>query len=188
MDFATTASPFAVLQHMAEQARLAAAPIPSGGADDADEWYGLGFQLSGRRLVAPMTEISEVLTAPRLTRIPGVRPWVLGVANLRGRLIPVHDLHVFLGLTPTLPRSQWRVLLVEAPGNQDLVAGLVVEASHGMQHFMPDAREERQPDDLQELLPWCSGCWNGGEEDWFEISLHDLIRSHEFQQVAGATG
>ena len=67
------------------------------------EWQGLGFQIGGLRLVASMGEISEIMKLPKLVSLPGVKSWVLGIANVRGRLVPVVDLHDYLGLAPTMP-------------------------------------------------------------------------------------
>lgn len=178
-------TPFDCLADMAMRARAAAAPVPSGSVEETHEWFGLGFQLAGVRFVAPVTEVSEVLTSPGLTRVPGVRPWVLGIANLRGQLIPVHDLHLYLGLEPTLPRSQSRVLVVESG---DLVVGLVVEQSHGMQRFAPDLREEGLLPRLDALSRWVGGSWPGDDGPWFELSLVELIRGPEFLQIADGTG
>ena len=103
------------------------------------EWQGMGYQIGGLRLVSPMGEIGEILKLPRLAALPGVKSWVLGIANVRGRLIPVIDLHDYLAMTPTLPMAQWRVLMVE---HGELVAGLLVEQSLGIQHFLEDSFEE----------------------------------------------
>ena len=59
------------------------------------EWQGLGFQIGGVRLVAHVGEIAELMLVPKLTHLPGVKNWVLGMANVRGRLIPIVDMHRF---------------------------------------------------------------------------------------------
>ncbi len=71
-------------------------------------WSGIGFRIAGQWFVAPMGEIAEVLREPRSSRVPGVQPWVRGVANLRGRLLPVMDLSAFLGLGPAAAGKQRR--------------------------------------------------------------------------------
>jgi twitching motility protein PilI len=83
-----------------------------------------------------MGEVAEVLHEPRCTLMPGVKPWVKGVANLRGRLLPVMDLGGFLGMDLSKARKQRRVLVVEF---NDLFVGLLVDEVVGMQHFAQDA-------------------------------------------------
>jgi hypothetical protein len=58
-----------------------------------------------------MGEVGEVLHEPRCTLLPG-SPWVKGVANLRGRLLPIMDLCGFSAELSPL-RKQRRVLVVE---------------------------------------------------------------------------
>src|SRR5210317_1346393 len=71
------------------------------------EWQGLGFQIGGLRLVASMGEISEIMQVPKMAPLPGVKSWIMGIANVRGRLVPVVDLHDYLGMAPTVPMSRW---------------------------------------------------------------------------------
>ena len=46
------------------------------------EWQGLGYQVGGLRLVSNMNEISEILKMPRYAALPGVKSWILGIANV----------------------------------------------------------------------------------------------------------
>lgn len=160
-----------------------AAPLPL--KEDANpRWQGMGFQVGGLRLVSAMGEISEVLKLPRVATLPGVKPWVLGVANIRGRLIPVIDLHKFLGLAPTLHMAQWRVLVVE---EGDMVAGLLVEQSLGMQHFLEDNFEEASTDGLGELGPFVLGAFRHGGRIFYEARLTSILKDDKFFDVAQQT-
>lgn len=125
---------FQALVGLAMQSRRAAKGLPSQ-VDTKPHWSGIGFELLGRHFVAPMGEVSEMLEVPYYTRLPGVKPWVKGVANVRGRLLPVCDLAIFLGGRIQAPRKQQRILVLE---NQDLYTGLLVDRVFGMQHFPVD--------------------------------------------------
>lgn len=125
---------FQALVNLAMQSRRSAKGLPSQ-IDTQPHWSGIGFELLGRHFVAPMGEVSEMLEVPYYTRLPGVKPWVKGVANVRGRLLPVCDLAVFLGGRIQAPRKQQRILVLE---NQDLYTGLLVDRVLGMQHFPVD--------------------------------------------------
>lgn len=157
-----------------------AAPLPLK-RDTRPEWQGLGFQISGVRLVAPLSEVSEILTPPRVTALPRVKDWMLGIANVRGRLIPVIDLHRFMGIATTVPRTQWRVLVVE---QGETIAGLLVEQSLGMQHFLDDSFEEGQPEGLDAIHPYIQGAYRHGGRVFYVVSLTSLIRDEKFNDVA----
>jgi len=157
-----------------------AAPLPLK-RDTRPEWQGLGFQISGVRLVAPLSEVSEILTPPRVTALPRVKDWMLGIANVRGRLIPVIDLHRFMGIATTVPRTQWRVLVVE---QGETIAGLLIEQSLGMQHFLDDSFEEGQPEGLDAIHPYIQGAYRHGGRVFYVVSLTSLIRDEKFNDVA----
>ncbi len=74
-----------------------------------------------------ISSIHSVLTPQPITQVPNVPPFVLGVMNLRGRILPVLDLRTRFGLPPLDAERQRlsRIVIVEAGG---LTAGLVVDA------------------------------------------------------------
>jgi len=45
-------------------------------------------------------KVQEVIRCPPLTHIPNANPVVRGIANMRGKTIPVYDLGMALGYTP----------------------------------------------------------------------------------------
>ena len=145
------------------------------------EWQGIGFQLGGMRLVSPMGEVNEILKVPKITALPGVKSWLLGIANVRGRLMPIVDLHEYLNMTPTLPLAQWRVLIVES---DELIAGLVVEQSLGIQHFLEGSYEEADGDGLESLAPYVKGAFRHGGRVFFEMALSAILRDEKFFEVA----
>ena len=145
------------------------------------EWQGLGYQIGGMRLVSPMDEIIEILKVPKITALPGVKSWILGIANVRGRLMPIVDLHDYFSMTPTLPSAQWRVLVVEG---DDLVAGLVVEQSLGIQHFLEGSFEEAAGDGLESLKPFVKGAFRHGGRVYFEMELAAILHDQKFFEVA----
>jgi twitching motility protein PilI len=82
---------FELLLDIDQRCRLLVADQPPQD-NRLQQWSGIGFRIAGQWFVAPMGEVAEVLREPRSSRVPGVQPWVCGVANLRGRLLPVMDL------------------------------------------------------------------------------------------------
>jgi twitching motility protein PilI len=86
----------------------------------------VGFRLGSERFVVPRDEVREVLMVPpAITRVPGAKSWVRGLANVRGHLLPLVDLREFLGSgvggTERSTRPWWR--------NSQLPVGLVVDGS-----------------------------------------------------------
>lgn len=174
---------FEELREIESAAFRHAAPLPLK-QDAHPRWQGMGFQVGGVRLVSAMDEISEVLKLPKVAALPGVKAWVLGVANIRGRLIPVIDLHQFLGMAPTLPMAQWRVLVVE---HEDIAAGLLVEQSLGMQHFFEDSFEHATEDVPEALKDYVRGTFRHGGRVFYEARLRSILQDERFLDVAQQT-
>lgn len=76
-----------------------------------------------------MADVAEVTAVPRVTRIPGSPSWLRGVANWRGRMLPVLDLRPLLD-TAVFPLATSARLVVV--GREDLAVGLVAEAVPGV--------------------------------------------------------
>ena len=169
---------FELLLQIDQRCRLLAADLPSQPTRQ-DSWSGIGFRMGEEWYVAPMGEVSEVLHEPRFTQLPGVKSWVKGVANLRGRLLPIMDLCGFFGHEVSAPRKQRRVLVVE---HNEVFAGLLVDEVFGLQHFAQDTLE---PADQASgpMSAFVKGRFQR-EQAWQVFSPFALARSPGFMDVA----
>jgi twitching motility protein PilI len=105
-------------------------------------WEGVMFYIGDNRFVAPLSAVKEILNFPStLTQIPGTRPWMLGVANVRGTLIPVIDLQLFLIGMKTRRGRRSRVLVFDMGENYSSV---LVGEMVGMRHFAKETAREIQ--------------------------------------------
>lgn len=57
----------------------------------------LTVQVGDERFALPASDVAEVIRPPAVTRVPLGPPSLLGVANLRGAVMPVVSLHRLLG-------------------------------------------------------------------------------------------
>ena len=112
-------SSFDLLQDY-EQRSLLHAPGRPEMIEAAGHWRGVGYRLGKRRFVSSFDEIVEIITLPGVTPVPGANPWMLGVANVRGNLIPVVDLKQFLEGDRTVVHDGQRVLVIRQSGGSDL--------------------------------------------------------------------
>lgn len=168
---------FGVLANLSAQSRLSALGLPAQ-ADVAPRWSGIGFSCMGYRFVVPMGQVSELLEVPLSTRLPGVHSWVLGLSNVRGRLLPLFDLARFVGGQNGSQRNVHRVLVWES---ENLYSGLVVERAYGMQHFIADSYEEGAGDLPAGLRPYVTGAYKDAEGDaWGVFDMSFLANDPNF--------
>jgi twitching motility protein PilI len=171
-------TPFQLLAGIDQRCRVYAAGLPSQ-QEVLQTWSGIGFRMGDRHFVAPMGEVSEVLHEPRFTLLPGVKSWVKGVANVRGRLLPVMDLCGFFGHDLTAIRKQRRLLLVD---HQEIFAGLTVDEVFGMQHFPVETFSEQLPPLEAKIQPFIHGVFQR-EQPWLVFSPHALVQHQDFIEV-----
>lgn len=173
-------SAFQALLELAGRSKHFARGLPAQVAIKP-HWSGIGFSLMGRRFVAPMDEISEMLEVPAYTRLPGVQHWVRGVANVRGRLLPLFDLAAFFGSKIGGQRKQRRVLILDRDG---LYSGLIVDQVYGMQHFPVDTFSNDTSSLPDTLTPFVQGAYRQGENQWNVFSPASLAGEPRFVNAA----
>lgn len=134
------------------------------GGTEAD-WRGVVFEVSGQRLVAPLGEISEVLMMPEYTSMPLVQPWMLGIANVRGRLLPLTDLAEFLRI-PSRARqsSQRKVMVID---HESVFAGLLVDQVLGIEQFRRSQYRPQSMDPNSPFAPYNHGKFLKEDREWF---------------------
>ena len=146
-----------------------------------EEWSGIGFRLGTLYLVAPLGEIAEILTPPRLSRVPRTKTWVCGIANVRGNLMPIMDLQAYLHERPASLNRRSRILVVNHNG---VYSGLVVDAVLGLRSFRDDQRCDDLPGDDQCIHEYMTHGFKFGVEHWGVFSMHALAEAPKFLKAA----
>jgi twitching motility protein PilI len=146
-----------------------------------ESWEGVMFSVSGLHLVAPLGELIEILNYPAsVTPVPGTQPWVRGVANVRGILLPIVDLQQFLGGAPTITGRRSRVLVARQEGAR---VGLLVGEVFGMRHFLEENRG-RAPAFDDRVSDFVGSVFEEGRESWPVFSVTALLKDREFLVAA----
>ena len=84
------------------------------------------FSLSGKDYAIDIMKVKEIAKAGRFTYVPNALPFVLGVYNLRGDIIPIIDLRLFFNIE--MPEREYDALenmLIVSVG--ELTFGVVVD-------------------------------------------------------------
>jgi len=171
---------FLKLVDTAQRSRKYALGLPQQ-EEVKETWSGVGFSLGGVLYVAPMGEVAEILGVPRFTQVPGVQSWVKGVANVRGRLLPVLDLLSFFNKTAKKKIKNRRLLVIE---HGEIYSGLIVDEVLGMQHFEVDRYTKDVTSLIDSELPYVSGGYERDGETWIVFSFYRLADDPAFMNVA----
>ncbi|MBM9590112.1 purine-binding chemotaxis protein CheW [Leptospira sp. 201903075] len=84
----------------------------------------LCFSLEDRDYAFEVRHLTEILALPAITTIPGTAPFLKGVINIRGKIIPVMDVRLRFDMPFKPYHDRTCVLLVELDG---LPLGLIVD-------------------------------------------------------------
>jgi len=126
-----------LLAGIEQQSRASGLGLPETEVH-ASIWDGLAYSITGVRVVTGMKEVTEMLTYPEsITPVPGAKKWMLGLANVRGSLLPVVDLQLYLGGKAVVASKMARMLVLKMRG---LVVGVLVPSVQGMRHFDEENR------------------------------------------------
>ncbi len=173
--------PYAALAEL--DRRLQAGTYEAGLGEAVDTWVGLGFRLGAQWYLAPQQEVREVIPTPHYTRVPNARGWLLGVANVRGNLLPLADLSQLIGGPPAVMTRESRFLVLNS---DEVPVGFLVDAATGYRRFLAEDQSHglvaAQSADSQ---PFLLGAFEREGDPWLVFSLLKLIRSEQFSSAAG---
>lgn len=149
--------------------------------DTPGHWRGVGFRLGNRRLVAPFDEVTEIVPLPAVTPVPGAAAWMLGIANVRGNLLPVVDLKQFLEGERTALLESRRVLIVRQAGGN---VAVLIDELYGQRTFNDAQRGEPGEVASGRYANFVEQAYRLGDDTWGVFSMELLTRTPEFRQAA----
>ena len=173
--------PFELLKELEKSSRN----VGAGSAPESpsgQEWVGVAFRMGGETFLVAREETREVLGYPAaVTRIPGAKSWVKGLANIRGQLMPMLDLRQFLGSGTTTPGRNSRIIVVN---HREIPAGLVVDEVLGFRRFTESEFNAEPPPTVIRCESYLAGAFRRGGEVWPVLGLKGLVESQSFLQAA----
>lgn len=95
---------------------MSSALVPANEAAKTPAALYVVFKVGDVDYALPASTVLQMESYTGATAVPGARPFVSGIIQLRGRVVPVVDLRVRFGLAATTPASDSRVVVVEHAG------------------------------------------------------------------------
>jgi len=103
------------------------------------------FRVGEAEYAIPATEVLHLDSYDGATRVPGVPPYVAGLVQVRGRVVPVVDLRARFGLPPATRTPDHRVVVVQIGAR---VAGLLADSARDVMQ-LDDTKFERPPEMIE---------------------------------------
>ncbi|QOC22965.1 chemotaxis protein CheW [Wenzhouxiangella sp. AB-CW3] len=140
-------------------------------------WDGVVFRLGDHFLTCRIDQIEEIIAFPHYTQIPGAKDWLLGLANVRGNLVPMSDLGWFLFGSRTPVTARTRLIVTRIQGR---LAGLVVDEVFGQRHFHTDDLEPETSWNDTPLAGLVTHQFTSSERTWGVLKLGELQANNDF--------
>lgn len=120
-----------------------AGPVKEGFVDF------VGFRLEGQCYALPLEHVARALRMVAITPVPETPPWVIGVIDLQGRVIPVLDLRSRLRLPAREPHPDDHLLIVRI--EERSIAVKTDEVTEVLE--VPDREVEPPPEPVSHSRP-----------------------------------
>lgn len=108
------------------------------GSTDGGLLQLVSFEVGGEEYAVPILSVQEINRMMQITRVPQSPPFVQGVINLRGKIIPVIDLRKRFGLTKLENSDDVRIIVVEVSNR---VLGFTVDRVNEVLRINPNIVE-----------------------------------------------
>jgi len=171
----------------------ASTPEPAGGvpltASGGQDVQCLSFLFHDEAYALPLLRVREIVRFSECTRVPRVRPYVRGVVNLRGTVVPVVDLAVWLGQPETVVTPRTCLLVVEAAGEAGTATlGLVIDGVDQVLDLRSEALEP--PPSFGTLMPpeFVAGMTKAGERFVYLLDMDRLLAEGGLLRGTSARG
>jgi twitching motility protein PilI len=150
-----------------ENAKKAGAEAPAG--------Y-LGVVIGSKNVLVNLKEISETLPMIDIQRVPLVKPWFLGVANVRGVLYAINDLAHLVENKFTQISSNARMVMVSEAVTSNVA--FVVDRMIGLRKL--DEMQVREEAVDESVCLKTQSYQDADNQIWHMLDCDKLVRSKEF--------
>ncbi len=110
----------------------------------ADTEKYLVFSVAEEKYAVEVVRVEEVIEAYGITPVPRTPSYLLGIINLRGRIVPVLCVRRRFGFEAAVTTTDTRLVVLQVRLGEELVSlGAVLDAVHGVVDISPSAIEKR---------------------------------------------
>ncbi len=97
------------------------------------------FKIGTEEYGIDILKVQEILKLPNITKLPKTEPYIMGVIDLRGRVIPIADLSIKFGIESGNLKGNSRAVVVDIGGKQ---VGLAIDS---VSHVIKVKSEDIEP-------------------------------------------
>lgn len=156
--------------------------VSDTGGDELDAFHGHGFRIGDLGLLL-LTEntVCEVSDQLQLCQLPNTAPWLYGITNQRGNMVPVFDLALLLGFAREQSNKKPNMLIYD---QKDAAVGMLIEELPVRMELGADERMGNIPPLPERLQSFVRACYRYDNTIWVNWDVHGLFASLSDQIAA----
>jgi purine-binding chemotaxis protein CheW len=148
----------------------------------------LAFSLAHAEYAMELLRVREILEFSPPTRVPGAPPFIRGVINLRGSVVPIVDLHAKLGLQKQPETKLACLAIVEVGGDwgEPVRLGVIVDVVNDIIELGTDDIESPPPFGTQIRLDFLRGVGKANGALYLVLEIDRILSPEELSAVEEA--
>jgi purine-binding chemotaxis protein CheW len=139
------------------------------------------FQVGGQLFGLDIMAIREIRAWSPVTRLPQVPPYVSGVVNLRGTVLPVYDLAARLGWAATEATPRNPIIVTDIGGQ---TRGLIVDSVNDIVALPSDSLQQPEGAAHEGIVRFIEGLAPLGDDMVIVLDLAALARDEPMDMAA----
>jgi twitching motility protein PilI len=144
-------------------------------------WAGTSLSIAGVPVLVGEGEIDEIIETPVVTRIPGTKFWVLGVAAYKGSLLPIYSGDAFFRKVLYAGRPREYCMVIRRPGFN---FGMTISAIERDLKFPIEQRDMECPID-PDFAELTLGGFHQDDKFLAVLDIDKLVADSDFSDASG---
>jgi purine-binding chemotaxis protein CheW len=148
----------------------------------------LTFFVAGEEYAVKILKVKEIVEYDTVTTVPNTAPWIRGVTNLRGNVVPVIDLAVKFGLPPSKVSKFCCIVITEVSYDGDkLTMGIMADAVNQVIDFSENEVEAPPPFGTRLKIEYLLGMGRMGKKFCLILDIDKVLSTDELLAIADST-
>lgn len=148
-------------------------------SENLSEW--LSFALDNVTYAIDILRVLEIRTWENMTRIPYAKPYINGLINLRGAIVPIANLRTRFGIEEVEPTKETVVLIMNIKGTKgDKTMGIIVDRISEVVNLDEDEIESADKFELAISEQFVSGIADLGGKMAVLLDIDAVLNIEEF--------
>jgi purine-binding chemotaxis protein CheW len=148
----------------------------------------LTFFVGGEEYAVNILKVKEIIEYDTVTAVPNTAPWIRGVTNLRGNVVPVIDLAVKFGLPASQVSKLSCIVITEVSFDGDnLTMGVMADSVSQVLDFSENDIEAPPPFGTRVRIEFLLGMGKLGKKFCLILDIDKVLSAEEFLAVTDST-